>query len=155
MTISSRLLSSYLNKIFSFSFGDKKKNGTIIPEEILKNDNLLQACIRGLVDTDGTIAKSGTNLKLVFTSHNKPLLEQLNTINYRLKLFNRIYINQLETCSIKKINRYMRIIGSSNLRNIIVFNEKMKRNKLLYKKEVPDYYPRYRNIKIPFYGPVV
>lgn len=155
MTISSRKLCSFLKEEFCLFYGDKKRNGTKIPTQILGDRELIKACIRGLIDTDGCIGKSGTSLKLAFTSHNEVLLKQLIRINSKLRLFNKRYGNNLETCSIKKINRYMNLIGSSNLRNIIRFNEKIKEGKLLYKKEILNYYSHYRDLKVPVYGPVV
>lgn len=156
ITISSRNLCSFLKKEFSINYGDKKRNKTIIPNNILKDKELIKHCIRGLIDTDGCIGKSGTNLKLAFTSHNEDLLNQVYLINKKLDVFNdKKYINNLETCSLKKIKRYMNKIGSSNIRHIIRFNEKIKNNKLLYKKEVIKFYPLFNNIKLPFYEPVV
>lgn len=41
--------------IYGFPPGNKKKNNVGIPNWIMKNSKFLRACIRGLVDTDGSI----------------------------------------------------------------------------------------------------
>lgn len=155
LTISSRKLSSLLNKKFELPYGDKIRNEAKIPHIILKSNGLIRSCLRGLVDTDGCIGKSGTNLKLSFSSNNPLLLNQVTKVNKKLSFFNKNYGNNLETCSIEKIKKYIDLIGTANLKHIIRFNERIKEGKLLYNRDLPIYYQRYNNIDIPFHGPVV
>ncbi len=155
LTISSRKLSSFLNKKFKLPYGDKIRNEAKIPAQILKKKSLVKCCLRGLVDTDGCIGKSGVSLKLSFSSHNPILLNQVIKINEKLSIFNKNYKNSLETCSIEKIKRYIRLVGTANLKHIIRFNERIKGGKLLYNRDLQVYYPLYSNIDVPFHGPVV
>lgn len=155
LTVLSQKLCYFLRNTFFLSYGNKIKNQTTIPKCILNNERLLKACIRGLVDTDGCIGRSGDNFKLVFTSYNKSLQNQINKINNKFKFFNRLYGNNFETCSFNKVKHYMAEVGSSNLKHIVRYNEKLKEGKHLYKIEVLDYYPRYKNLKLPYFGPVV
>lgn len=155
LTILSVSLCKLLTEKYKLKFGDKKRNLTVIPEEIFNDEKLVLHCLRGIVDTDGCLGKSGCNFKLTVCSHNPALLKQLNQINDKYGFFNRIYGQKLETCSMEKAKKYMSIVGSSNLRHIVRFNEKLNNDKLLYRYEVLDYYERYKSIKLPFYEPVV
>lgn len=60
------------------SAGKKKVNGASIPAWILENDNYLRACIRGLIDTDGSIHRMSKRdfklLRIDFTSYYPQLM---------------------------------------------------------------------------------
>lgn len=59
--------------------GDKIKNQTTIPEWILKKEGYIRACLRGLIDTDGSIhrmSKRDNNLiRLNLTNYDSQLLK--------------------------------------------------------------------------------
>lgn len=156
LRINSVNLCKFLNTSFNMPYGDKLKNNMIIPHSVLINKDMTIGCIRGLMDTDGSIAKDGRCLCIRFTSHNKNLLSQVAQRGGQLNFISFITDKETGTRSFRKIIRYFEIIGSSNLKHIIRFKEKLKNNKLLYVKNTPDYYRKYRKIELPFRvrGPV-
>src|SRR3989338_6382678 len=78
LVISSKELVIFLQKM-NLQPGNKMKNQTTIPEWIWENEDWLKSCIRGLIDTDGSIFRMSTKnpnlLRIGFTNHNKRLLE--------------------------------------------------------------------------------
>ena len=57
---------------------------------IFKNKELVVACLRGLIDTDGSVSRRGRNgsqFCIQFTSHNKLLLNQVDVIGKKLGIF--------------------------------------------------------------------
>ncbi len=74
-TITSReVVQSLLNK--GLKSGDKKKNQVDVPQSIKENINEHPDCLRGLVDTDGSlhIHKSNENIRIGFRSVSIPLI---------------------------------------------------------------------------------
>ena len=152
LEIRSKQFSDYLKEEFGFSFGDKIKNKQRIPEQILKDQRLSIACLRGLMDTDGSISKRGNQLCLEFTSKNPVLLDQVWKIGTRLGVFTHQSKEQVGTNSWPKIVRYFNLVGSSDRIHIIRFNEKFCDNKLLYKKDLFAYFKKYDGVLLPFRG---
>ena len=146
---------NYLNKKFRINFGDKIKNKTTIPKQILNNKKLFLSCLRGLIDTDGCIGKGGDRLSLTFTSYNSKLIEDVHLTSKKLNLFTYKYEKDIGTDSFPKICNYFNKVGSSNFRHIVRFLERYYNKKLLYKQEVLNYYNKYKDILIPYKGPVV
>lgn len=158
LLVSSCKVCSFLNKEYGLKFGDKIRNKTLIPEQIVSNRKLAIACLRGLVDTDGSVSRRGKQFCVQFRSHNPLLLRQVNVLGKELGLFT--YLSKTETGTNREDNvlEYFKIIGSSNMKHIVRFYSRYKEGRTLYVREVPDYYkkPLYRNIKLPFQnGPVV
>lgn len=145
----------YLNKEFNIQFGNKIKNNQGIPKQILKSKNLPIACLRGLIDTDGCVGKGGDRLSLVFNSNCENLMNDVINIDKRFKLFTYNYKKAIGTDSFPMICNYFNKVGSSNLRHIVRFLERYNNKKLIYQKEVLDYYKKYKNISFPYKGPVV
>ncbi|MFH1365606.1 MAG: LAGLIDADG family homing endonuclease [archaeon] len=155
LTIYSKNLCGYLNKTFYLKYGDKIKNKSIIPKKILKNKKLAIACLRGLIDTDGSISRRGRNgsqFCIHFSSHNKILLEQVYDLGKRLKIFTYKDKYGAGTNKWENILRYFSLVGSSNLRHIVRFKERLNGN-TIYQREVLNYYQKdlYKNINLPFY----
>lgn len=111
--------------------GNKVLNQVAIPKWILQNNDYSRFCVRGLIDTDGSVYfhKHKTNginylnMGLTFTNHSKPLLYGVNNIllaNHftpSIVRDKKIYIYKLD-----EIKRYFKIIGSSNPKHIGRFN---------------------------------
>lgn len=150
LEIRSRLVCDYFQKEFGFEIGDKIRNKTKIPKAILERENLLLACLRGLMDTDGSVSKDGKVLSIRLSSHNSDLLNQIKACS-RLKDMFTIISNPREvgTKSISNIKKYFEIVGSSNLRHIIRYCEYLKGN-LLRKTQTLTYYPAYQSVNLPF-----
>lgn len=136
----------FLYKECGLPYGDKIINEASIPTSILNNDRLMICCLRGLIDTDGCISKGKS---LGFFSNNKKLLDQVKKMGKKLNIFTSSNEISVSTGKWDNIVRYFRIVGSSNLKNIIKFNEKLK-GKELYSDEVTKFYNKYKNVDLPF-----
>ncbi len=99
--------------------GNKKMNSQSIPAWILKDDDYLRVCLRGLVDTDGCvyyISKKNKNLRISFTSYIPKLLNTVRNSFIKLGFHpskviveKNIYLSRKED-----INKFMHEIGFSN-----------------------------------------
>ncbi len=147
VTLYSVTVCKFLNEKFKLPFGDKINNNASIPAPILRDKKLIKSCIRGLVDTDGTIYRGDT---VHFYSNNKVVIEQLNDINSELKLFTHVDNTRICTNSWAHTLIYFREVGSSNLKNIIRFLLRLNENKRIYVKDVPRYFKDYETTKLPY-----
>jgi len=150
LEIRSKLVCDYFQKEFGFEIGDKIRNKTKIPEVIFEQEKLLLACLRGLVDTDGSVSKDGKVLSVRLSSHNSDLLNQVKACSQLKDIFTIISNpKEVGTRSIRNIKKYFGIVGSSNIRHIIRYCEYLKGN-LLRKPQTLDYYPIYQSTYLPF-----
>ena len=104
--------------------GNKIKNQSTIPLWIFKKNSYLKACLRGLIDTDGSIFKMSNKdpclIRISFINYNSQLLEDTRGAFIKLgfhpsKIINkkRFYISrQME------IKKYLKEIGFSNKKHI-------------------------------------
>lgn len=146
--IHSKSFCDFFKKI-GLKTGDKIVNKTKIPKIFLKNQKLIKACIRGLIDTDGSVSKDGDSFSVRFTSHDDALLKQMHNITKLLDLFTFKTGQEIGTRSKSKIFNYFSKIGSSNLRHIVRFCEFANGN-IIKKERVLEYYSKYKNVTIPF-----
>lgn len=135
----------FLNINCHLPFGDKIKNEAKIPDFIFKSKNLTISCLRGLIDTDGSVRDY-----VYFSSHDNPLLKQVEEIGKNLGIFTSGNDTLIGTGVWSKVIRYFRIIGSSNLKHIVRFHKMLKENKFVYVKDVCKYYDEYKNMYLPF-----
>lgn len=107
-----------------FKPGNKIKNNLTIPNWIWENNLYLKSCLRGLIDTDGSIfrmSKKDPNLiRISFVNHNATLLNDVRKAFLKLgfhpsKLINRrqFYISRQE-----EIKKYLKEIGFSNNKHL-------------------------------------
>lgn len=155
LIVQSKKVCSYLNKNFNIKYGHKIRNKSRIPKKILKDKKLSVACMRGLIDTDGSISRrgrKGSQFCIQFTSHNKYLLEQVHFMGRELGFFTYGDKYGAGTNKWSNIVDYFRVVGSSNLRHIVRFYERFKHDNTIYQKDVLRYYqkPLYNGINLPF-----
>jgi len=155
LIISSKSLCEFLRDNYWIKYGHKIKNKTCVPSEILKDDKLSVACLRGLIDTDGSVSRRGKNgcqFCLNFTAHNPLLFEQANKIGKKLGIFTYSTGNHVGTNKWENILKYFKIVGSSNLRHIVRFCVRHETGEAIYQREVLDHYkkPFYKDIVLPF-----
>jgi len=100
--------------------GDKIKNQVGIPPWIFENDEFLKACLRGLIDTDGSIHRMSKRdsklMRIDFTNHNQRLLNDTRTAFMKLG-FNPSKVIDNRKFYISRQNeiiRYISEIGFSN-----------------------------------------
>lgn len=102
--------------------GNKVKNQVGIPDWIHKKLAYQKACLRGLIDTDGSVychrynvsGKKYSYLKLCFTNRSKPLLNSVLTILKKINLDAHVHGDQVFVYSISGIKKYFEEIGSHN-----------------------------------------
>ncbi|MFH2028500.1 MAG: LAGLIDADG family homing endonuclease, partial [Nanoarchaeota archaeon] len=128
VTIYSKKLVEFLNSI-GLKSGDKIRNQIGIPSWVFENKNFLKVCLRGLIDTDGSIFRMSNKdshlLRINFTNHNKKLLNDARLAFIKLGFHpskiicnNKIYISRKED-----IVRYIKEIGFSNNKHINRYHE--------------------------------
>ena len=109
--------------------GNKIRNQSTIPDWIKENENFLKTCLRGLIDTDGSVFRMSNKdpnlIRINFTSYNITLMNDVRNsfINLgfhpsKIILNKNIYISrQME------ISKYLKEIGFSNNRHITRINK--------------------------------
>jgi len=147
LTVYSIKVCKFLNKICKLPYGSKLKNKAKIPDFILKDLKLSLSCLRGLVDTDGTIYKGGS---VYFYSNNKKLLLQVEEIENKIRIFSSVNEFAVKTSSWNNTLLYFRKVGSSNLKNIVKFIKKLEENSSLYVEDTIKYFDEYENLKLPY-----
>ena len=108
--------------------GNKVRQQVVIPEWIKRNKKFSQACIRGLVDTDGCFfrhsyfinGKKYSYLKMAFTSASLPLVLSMREILTKSGFGVRISKNHkdLRIEDGKYVARYIKEIGSHNQKHL-------------------------------------
>lgn len=117
-TYSKNLVNLFIS--MGINSGNKIKNQSTIPKWIWKDKNLLQACIRGLIDTDGSIFRMSNKdpnlIRIGFTNYNQTLLSDtrkaLIALGFnpsKIILEKTFYISRQE-----EIKKYLKEIGFSN-----------------------------------------
>lgn len=161
LTIFSKNFCSFFKEKYHFSYGDKIKNKSKIPEVIMKDKKLSIACLRGLVDTDGSVSRRGRNgsqFCIHFCAYSPELLNQVKLLGKKFEIFTYFSDKGMGTNSSENVRRYFKLVGSSTLKHIIRYRARFYENKTLYLKDVPKYFKKdlYREMSLPFKdGPVV
>lgn len=126
LTLSGVNLVEALEKI-GLKRGNKVTNQVSVPEWILENHEYSKACVRGLIDTDGSVyyhhhVSHGFkffNIGLTFTNHSLPLIHGVarilrdNKFSPSIMKEKKIYIYKLS-----EIKRYFEVIGTSNPKHL-------------------------------------
>ncbi|KHO45884.1 MAG: hypothetical protein QJ16_C0016G0007 [archaeon GW2011_AR1] len=122
LIISSKQLVNFFSK-HGLKNGDKIKNQSTFPTWIWKKKNFLKACVRGLIDTDGSIFRMSQRdynlIRINFTNHNLTLLKDTRKAFLNLgfnpsKIINnrQFYLSRQD-----EIRKYLKEIGFSNVRH--------------------------------------
>ncbi|PIN91230.1 hypothetical protein COU61_02375 [Candidatus Pacearchaeota archaeon CG10_big_fil_rev_8_21_14_0_10_35_13] len=103
--------------------GNKKVNNQGIPNWIKKNRNFLRACIRGLIDTDGSIhyiSRKNKNLRISFTSHIQKLLADVREGLIKTGITPSKIISNRQIFISKKelINKFLKEVGFHNEKHL-------------------------------------
>ena len=128
LLFSSKRLVDYLIKL-GFARGDKVNNQAGVPPWILENDDYCRNCLRGLMDTDGSVylydhrvyGGAYKHMALCFTNRSHPLLRFVSgtlasngyrpvTTGFRVYLYRRVevdrYFSDIGTHNAKHLQRY-------------------------------------------------
>lgn len=104
--------------------GDKIKNGSTIPDWIINNRDYAKACLRGLIDTDGNIARKNYHartlaMQITFTSHSIILLKQVRDIlNNNGFTPSKITRSQIHLTRKADVRKYIKEIGFNNPKHL-------------------------------------
>ena len=127
IVISRTGLVQYLHAL-GLPIGNKVKQQFDIPQWIKNNKEFRKACVRGLVDTDGSVFTHRYKVggkwygykKLAFTSASQPLLKSVHDILTELGL--RVRRAQqgrdIRIDSIEEMKKYFRLVGSHNQKHL-------------------------------------
>ncbi len=119
--IYSKKIANYLIS-FGFPKGKKIKGNLIIPELFFENPKLLNYCIRGIVDTDGSVCPHpNTKIMLSISILSKPLLKSCIRALNKTKIYFGYYNKGINMYGSDKLNNYFKLIGSSNPKNILKY----------------------------------
>lgn len=133
---SSRALVEYLQKL-GLSNGNKVALQVGVPDWIWARADYQRACLRGLMDTDGSIygythrvyGHTYRHHALCFTNRSRPLLTAVTRFlawqgfQPRVRPF-QVYLNRRQ-----EIIRYFRIVGSSNSKHLLRFKYALREMK--------------------------
>ena len=109
--------------------GNKIKNQTTIPKWIFSEDKYIVCCLRGLIDTDGSIFKMSNQdpnlLRISFTNYCNALLKDTRKAFLKLGFFPSKIINEKRFFLSRKedISKYLKEVGFSNNKHINRFNK--------------------------------
>lgn len=109
-------------KEIGLSPGDKIENQATIPAWVFEEENFLKACIRGLIDTDGTIYSLKPHypnlLQISFKNNNRQLLRDFRKAFQKLGYHpSRISSRNVYLSRQEEIKRYMDEINFNNPKN--------------------------------------
>ena len=101
--------------------GDKVKNQVGVPQWIKRKKSLTKTCLRGLIDTDGSIYRMKPHwpnlFQLSFKNNSKKLLQDVREAFIMLGFHpSKIFGNRLVLTRQKEIVMYFKDIGSNNLK---------------------------------------
>ncbi len=121
LTFSSKELVLFFDRIGVYTSIKKKASG--IPSWIKKEEEFSVACIRGLVDTDGSVyrlSKKDPHLKRIsFKNTNKTLLEDFRMCLIKLDFHpSKVIFNNVFLTRKNDIKRFADKIGFSNYKNV-------------------------------------
>lgn len=146
--VNSLELFNFLNEI-GLVTGTKNKE---IPSWIVEKRNLMMAAMRGLFDTDGSVYMTSKNCIMDYTITHKIMRKQAYLFLKELGVSPFIACERkINLTSLWKIKMLFKIIGTSNLKNIIKFNEYVNSRKTVLTKDVNSFVKIYKYHKLPYY----
>jgi hypothetical protein len=126
VVLSRTTLVNFCEKDLGLKIGDKIKHQIDVPTWIKRSKKFSIACVRGLIDTDGSVIKHKYKSKnkyynykkIGFTNRSLPLLKFTNKIFNKLDIKNRFmgeYDIRIENR--KDVDRYFNLVGTHNPKN--------------------------------------
>jgi len=123
---SSKNVVNYLQSI-GLGLGNKTKRQASVPSWILRNRSYSNACMRGLIDTDGCVyldrhhinERDYASLCIAFTNASKPLLDFVFGTWESLGLHPTRHGRNIRLRRRKEVLRYTKIVGFSNPKHML------------------------------------
>lgn len=125
ITVARKLLVAYLHKL-GLPMGNKIEQNLDIPSWITKNSAYAKACVRGLMDTDGSVfthtytskGKKYSYKKVSFTSASPALLISVHNILSKNDISSHISKTNLRIDSRVSVDTYFTRIGTHNTKHL-------------------------------------
>lgn len=120
---SSTNLVEFLEKI-GLHRGNKVKQQVDIPKWVFENKEWMKFCLRGLIDTDGNIARKNYHastlaMQISFKNYSEPLLKSARIIWLELGYHpTKITRYQIYITRLQEIHKYVKEIGFSNYKHM-------------------------------------
>jgi len=146
LRINSKELFKFIEKS-EMPIGQETKN---IPSWIVKDKNLTIGTLRGLFDTDGSMFYSSRRCIMNLSCYSTAMRKQVQSFLNMFEIPTSITKNNLNASSLWKIKKFMKIIGTSNVKNIIKFSEYINNKKTVRTEDLKEYFDLYRTITVPF-----
>lgn len=130
LVISRKLLIDFLIKKVGLMVGNKTQNQVSVPKWIIINKAFSRKCLRGLIDTDGSVVihkytikgKRYSYKKIDFVSASRPLVDfahvTLSRLNIKARLAGdrHVWIDSQDG-----IKKYFKVVGTSNPKHLMRF----------------------------------
>ena len=134
-------------KSIDMPIGDK---GKYIPSWIFENDEWMKACVRGLIDSDGSLFLSSRHCILNFTSYYPQLLSDFTKCMDLLGV--KYYITpkrqDVNITALRDIKKIMETCGSSNPKHIIKFQEYINNKRTIRSKDLITELEKYKGVVV-------
>ena len=125
IVVSRKELVQYLHTL-GLPIGNKVKQQFDIPEWIRRDRKFAIACLRGLIDTDGSIFTHRYRVKgmwysykkLSFTSASEPLRQSVHDLLQKFGFHPRIASSNVRLDRVEDMRRYFSVIGSNNQKHL-------------------------------------
>lgn len=132
----SKKICKYLHNL-GFPIGKKLKSNPEIPKYILSKPELVSACIRGLVDTDGSItshpnSKIMMHLSVVSDSLRDSAYNAFNILSIKVGKYNK----GITLYGQEKLKEFFKTVGTSNLKNTMKYKKFLKTGKVPRSREI-------------------
>tara|TARA_Y100000034_G_scaffold106488_1_gene135238 strand:+ start:697 stop:1605 length:909 start_codon:yes stop_codon:yes gene_type:complete len=118
----------YTLKHFGFPPGHKIRNNVEIPKWILESESYLKACIRGLIDTDGSVCPiTGRNYPYIWLTSSIPNLrttfqKAMNILGFDIAKWSKKQNPQTFIAKKVHIQKYYKEVGFNNPKHIRRYN---------------------------------
>ncbi len=132
----SKRVCKYLHNL-GFPIGKKLKSNPKIPDYILVKPEFISACIRGLVDTDGSItphphSKIMMHLSVVSDSLRDSAYNAFNILGIKVGKYKK----GITLYGKEKLKGFFKIVGTSNLKNILKYKKFLETGEVPRSKEI-------------------
>ena len=153
MNTYSMVLIRFLQK-HGLTVGNKIKNKASFPEWIFKNRKFASAGLRGLFDTDGGIyekQKGYSRAVIEFQTKspyiNRDIIRLIDILGFKSSKGDSLLNIRIQNQ--EDIHKFFRIVGSSNIKNIIRYREFMRTGTVPRRLEVIKLMKNF-NVNLPF-----
>ncbi len=155
--IYSKKIAEFLTKL-GFPSGKKKSGDVKFLKAFFSSPELVKACLRGLMDTDGSICgHPNSKIMLNISVTSKSLLNSSLEAFRQLNIPVGSYSKGINIYGKAKLNLYFKMIGSSNTKHIYKYKTFLLESKVPNTKQIEDFLKSGKNFtaKLPYYGPMV